>query len=244
MATPKPPVPPMYGGPLGSLLSIIRNNVGGQAPVSGGDVGAGMTPGVRGGNIAGGISQDLIKQLASMGVRGSDLDYILKSRMTPKPEVAPTPVGSFGDTPEDFGYGGNPVYPTDPYSSTTGQDILGPQPFPGYPQEPVAPSPMPYPSYGDINSYVQGNINDPRAIADAIAKYGVSASDLAGATGYNNDQINQYFSSAGIDPYGQMQKEQAERDAAKMAEMQAPRPEPVANVLPSDMDFMRQNGII
>jgi hypothetical protein len=90
---------------------------------------------------------------------------------------------------------------------------------------------------------VQSNIGDPRAIADAIGKYGVSASDLAGATGYNSDQINQYFSNAGIDPFGTKQMDQRVMDVLK----EDPRPtqrDPVANVLPSDMDFMRQNGII
>jgi len=60
----------------------------------------------------------------------------------------------------------------------------------------------PPPSAGDINSFVQANMGNPQAIADAARQYGVSMDDLAGATGYSNSQINDYFGNAGLNPFG------------------------------------------
>jgi hypothetical protein len=59
----------------------------------------------------------------------------------------------------------------------------------------------PPPSAGDINSFVQANIGNPQAIADAARQYGVSMDDLAGATGYSSNQINDYFGNAGLSPF-------------------------------------------
>jgi len=60
----------------------------------------------------------------------------------------------------------------------------------------------PPPSAGDINSFVQANMGNPQAIADAARQYGVSMDDLAGATGYSSSQINDYFGNAGLNPFG------------------------------------------
>jgi len=59
----------------------------------------------------------------------------------------------------------------------------------------------PPPTAGDINSFVQANIGNPQAIADAARQYGVSMDDLAGATGYSSSQISDYFGNAGINPF-------------------------------------------
>jgi len=54
-----------------------------------------------------------------------------------------------------------------------------------------------------INEYVQANIGNPQAIADAAQQYGVSASDLSRATGYDSGTVSNYFSNAGIGMFGQ-----------------------------------------
>jgi hypothetical protein len=54
----------------------------------------------------------------------------------------------------------------------------------------------------EINAYVQANIGNPQAIADAAQQYGVSAADLSRATGYDAGTVSNYFSNAGID-FGQ-----------------------------------------
>jgi hypothetical protein len=53
-----------------------------------------------------------------------------------------------------------------------------------------------------INEYVQANIGNPQAIADAAQQYGVSAADLSRATGYDAGTVSGYFGDAGID-FGQ-----------------------------------------
>ena len=53
-----------------------------------------------------------------------------------------------------------------------------------------------------INEYVQANIGNPQAIADAAQQYGVSAEDLSRATGYDTNTVGSYFSNAGIN-FGQ-----------------------------------------
>lgn len=53
-----------------------------------------------------------------------------------------------------------------------------------------------------INEYVQANIGNPQAIADAAQQYGVSAADLSRATGYDTNTVGSYFSNAGIN-FGQ-----------------------------------------
>ena len=55
----------------------------------------------------------------------------------------------------------------------------------------------------EINSFVQANIGNPQAIADAAQQYGVSAADLSRATGYDAGTVSNYFSNAGIDMFGQ-----------------------------------------
>jgi hypothetical protein len=54
------------------------------------------------------------------------------------------------------------------------------------------------PSDADIASFVQANINNPQAIAQAAQQYGVSSDALARATGYSSGQVNDYFGNAGI----------------------------------------------
>jgi hypothetical protein len=147
-------------------------------------------------------------------------------------------------TPPFPGYPEKPDYPSAPYNPTSfvPEEPTPTNPFPGYPIEPTRPDPVYRPSYGEINSYVQQYMNDPRAIADAIGKYNVSASDLAGATGYNSDQINQYFQNAGIDPFRPTQDPSINPVIPK--EPERPQRDPVPGLLPSDMDFMRRNSII
>jgi hypothetical protein len=146
--------------------------------------------------------------LINVGVAQSDIDW-MKNHGYAGGSPQPLAQAQGSATQNDvFGYGSSPYASDDPYSTTRQENILGPIPeapttFPGYPEPPTRPTP--YPSYGDINSYVQANIGNPGAISDAIGKYGVSASDLAAATGYTNDEIDNYFSSAGINPYTQSQ---------------------------------------
>ena len=63
-------------------------------------------------------------------------------------------------------------------------------------------------SDADINAYVQANIGNPQAIAQAAQQYGVSGDDLARATGYDINTVNTYFGNAGITPYWQQQAPQ------------------------------------
>ena len=60
----------------------------------------------------------------------------------------------------------------------------------------------PPPSASDINSFVQANMGNPQAIMQAAQQYGVSMDDLANATGYSSDQINNYFGNAGLGSMG------------------------------------------
>ena len=53
-------------------------------------------------------------------------------------------------------------------------------------------------SGGDIASFVSANMGDPTAIANAMQQYGLSANDVAAATGYSPEQVTNYLSSANI----------------------------------------------
>ena len=53
-------------------------------------------------------------------------------------------------------------------------------------------------SDAQIRAYVEANIGDPAAIADAAETYGISISDLSRATGYSVADINGYFGNAGV----------------------------------------------
>jgi hypothetical protein len=53
-------------------------------------------------------------------------------------------------------------------------------------------------SNADINAYVQANIGNPQAIADAAQQYGVSPEQLSQATGYDANTVSNYFGNAGI----------------------------------------------
>ena len=57
-------------------------------------------------------------------------------------------------------------------------------------------------SNADINAFVQANIGNPQAIADAAQQYGVSPEQLSQATGYDAGTVSNYFSNAGIN-FGQ-----------------------------------------
>lgn len=58
-------------------------------------------------------------------------------------------------------------------------------------------------SDADINAYVQANIGNPQAIADAAQQYGVSPERLSQATGYDMGTVSNYFGNAGINMWGQ-----------------------------------------
>lgn len=58
-------------------------------------------------------------------------------------------------------------------------------------------------SDAEIKSYIDANISNPQAIADAAKQYGVSAQDLSRAGGYSLGQVNDYFTNAGINFGGQ-----------------------------------------
>jgi hypothetical protein len=58
-------------------------------------------------------------------------------------------------------------------------------------------------SDADISSFVQANIDNPQAIADAAQQYGVSAADLSRATGYDAGTVSNYFGNAGINMWDQ-----------------------------------------
>jgi hypothetical protein len=50
----------------------------------------------------------------------------------------------------------------------------------------------------DISAYVQANIGNPAAIAQAAQQYQVTAEDLARATGYSPEEVKTYFAAAGV----------------------------------------------
>jgi hypothetical protein len=70
----------------------------------------------------------------------------------------------------------------------------------GMTPQPQVPPP-PQISASEINNFVQANLGNPQAIADAARQYGVSADALASATGYSGQQINDYFGKAGLSPF-------------------------------------------
>jgi hypothetical protein len=70
----------------------------------------------------------------------------------------------------------------------------------GMTPQPQVPPP-PQISASEINNFVQANLGNPQAIADAARTYGVSADALARATGYSGQQINDYFGNAGLSPF-------------------------------------------
>jgi hypothetical protein len=82
----------------------------------------------------------------------------------------------------------------------------------------------------DISAYVQANIGNPAAIAEAAQKYQVTADDLARATGYSPQEVNTYFSSAGVGgPYREPQQgmsPEATRPPETMSPREAPPPPP------------------
>jgi len=63
-----------------------------------------------------------------------------------------------------------------------------------FPSEPAPPSDE------QILAFVQQNINNPTLIAETAAQYGVSVSDLARATGHDEEAVNNYFQSHEIAP--------------------------------------------
>jgi hypothetical protein len=70
----------------------------------------------------------------------------------------------------------------------------------GMTPQPQVPPP-PQISASEINNFVQANLSNPQAIADAARQYGVSADALASATGYSGQQISDYFGKAGLSPF-------------------------------------------
>jgi hypothetical protein len=74
-------------------------------------------------------------------------------------------------------------------------------------------------SDSDIGSFVQQNLGNPAAIAQAAQMYQVTAEDLARATGYSPEQISTYFASAGVSgPYQAPQEAMQEPQQAKSPE--------------------------
>jgi hypothetical protein len=82
-------------------------------------------------------------------------------------------------------------------------------------------------SDSDIGSFVQQNIGNPEAIAQAAQMYQVTAEDLARATGYSPEQISTYFSSAGVGgPYTAPQTMTPPEPVRYSPEPVRPPPEP------------------
>jgi hypothetical protein len=52
----------------------------------------------------------------------------------------------------------------------------------------------------DISNFIQQNLNNPQAIAQAAQQYGISSADIAAATGYKPEQQVSYFEKAGMLP--------------------------------------------
>ena len=80
----------------------------------------------------------------------------------------------------------------------------------------------------DISAYVQANIGNPAAIAEAAQQYQVTAEDLARATGYSPEEVKTYFASAGVGgPY----REPEFREAPPLPPAQPGyRPDPLPSV--------------
>lgn len=76
-----------------------------------------------------------------------------------------------------------------------------------------------------IKSFVDANINNPQAIADAAKKYGISNTRISEATGYSITQVNDYLKNAQADPAIQAAKDLAIKnkadEAARLAAEQA-----------------------
>ena len=54
-------------------------------------------------------------------------------------------------------------------------------------------------SDAQIRAYVEANIDNPAAIAEAAAAAGVSMADLSRATGFSVADISGYFGNAGVE---------------------------------------------
>jgi len=92
-------------------------------------------------------------------------------------------------------------------------------------------------SDSDIGSFVQQNLGNPAAIAQAAQMYQVTAEDLARATGYSPEQISTYFSSAGVSgPY------QAPQQATSPETTSSPdtNPEPTRTQEPRKAEDIRE----
>ena len=83
-------------------------------------------------------------------------------------------------------------------------------------------------SDADINAYVQANIGNPQAIAQAAQQYGVSPADLSRATGYDTNTVSNYFGNAGINMWGQPEPQpQPQPIPPQPPVYQEPPPQPI-----------------
>jgi len=55
-------------------------------------------------------------------------------------------------------------------------------------------------SDAEIRAYVEANIDNPAAIAEAADTYGVSMADLSRVTGFSVADVGGYFNNAGVEP--------------------------------------------
>lgn len=81
-------------------------------------------------------------------------------------------------------------------------------------------------SDSDIGSFVQQNLGNPAAIAQAAQMYQVTAEDLARATGYTPEQISTYFSSAGVSGPYQAPQQAMSPETTRPPETMTTREEP------------------
>ena len=142
---------------------------------------------------AGGLTPDLTAALASH--YGSTTDAVTQAYnastaapVASAPELPPDAVASSSVAPP-------PAYTPPAYTPPA----YTPPPPPETPPAAVAPvAPQTYNgiSASDISNFVQQNIGNPAAVAAAAQQYGLSANDLAAATGYQIDQVNSYLASA------------------------------------------------
>lgn len=69
-------------------------------------------------------------------------------------------------------------------------------------------------SDAEINQFCMENQHQPQVIADAAEDHNVSLKRLSGATGYSENEINQYFIDAGVTPWWFTGTEQASSEPA------------------------------
>lgn len=94
-------------------------------------------------------------------------------------------------------------------------------------------------SGGDIANFVSANMGDPAAIAGAMQQYGLSADDVAAATGYSPQQVTDYLSTVNAAQGGMMGYARGGIASMGQAQYLQGSTDGMADKLPTSIDGVR-----